>query len=363
MTSISPSAENDYTVFLVRPWHSGNASLYPHTMDGVEYINEVIRVMKRFLAPQGFEVRVDEDVFIPGLTLRENIHREIFDADLVIVLLDGLRPNVVYELGFAYGWHQFRRKSKTRSEGEKAAEVPSIVCFAERNATVLVRNLYPDPMAVPTLNGETVTILNPRLDLCKMFSDNSDLLVSYYDRLNLIGSLENELDRLVRAIRSAKSKQSIIRDLRLDEPTPDHSELPQDVSGESSLWQQYQKGRFVDVVNNLQQPKNFGQRKVLALSLMKLGRLYEAIGIWNQLLDDTDESHCAGVLLHLGICYYAVGELSFAENYFVQALDAGDERADRYLERIRRRSQRRSSPIKKSDDGNSDTAPQSSPGS
>jgi hypothetical protein len=357
MTSISPYAEKEYTVFLVRPWHSPSASLYPHMMDGVEYINEVIRVMKRFLGPQGFEVRVDEDVFIPGLTLRENLHREIFDADLVLVLLDGLRPNVVYELGFAYGWHQFRRKSKTRSEDEKAAEVPSIVCFAERNATVLVRNLYPDPMAVPTLNGETAQILNPRLDLCKMFSDNSDLLVSYYDRLNLIGSVENELDRLVRAIRSAKSKQSIIRDLPLDEPTPVNAESAQVAKGENDWWQLYEQGRFVDVVDRLQKPKDFGQRKVLALSLMKLGRLYESIGIWNQLLDDTDESHSAGVLLHLGICYYAVGELSNAENYFVQARDAGDARADRYLERIRRRSQRRTPPSTNSDTGNINNPP------
>lgn len=333
MSNITSYADKEYTVFLVRPWHSPQSSLYPHTMDGVEYINEAIHVIKRYLGPEGFEVRVDEDVFIPGLTLRENLHREIFDADLVLVLLDGLRPNVIYELGFAYGWHQFRQKASISADGGGETQVPSIVCFAEKHATVLVRNLYPNPLSVPTLSGDTATILNPRLDLCKMFSDNSDLLVSYYDRLNLIGSLEGELRRLVGVIRGAKSKQTIVRDASPEKPSQEEQE--------QDWWKLYEQSKYVDVVNQLQNPKTFSQRKVLALSLMKLGRLYESIAIWNQLLDDADQTNTAGILLHLGICYYAVGELSTATNFFRQSHSAGDQRANSYLERIRRRTQGR----------------------
>jgi tetratricopeptide (TPR) repeat protein len=255
----------------------------------------------------------------------------------------------VYELGFAYGWHQFRQKNKLAGDSGKDSEVPSIVCFAERNATVLVRNLYPEPMAVPTTTGSAVTILNPRLDLCKMFSDNSDLLISYYDRLNLIGSVEHELDRLVKAIRGAKSKQTIIRDVTLD--------MPSNEEKEQDWWQLYEQKRYVEVVNSLQKPQDFSQRKVLALSLMKLGRLYESIAIWNQLIDDADESHGGGVLMHLGICYYAVGELATAENYFYQAIEAGDDRAKNYLDRIHRRSSRRGSrPLENSNESSGNRA-------
>ncbi|MEW4454579.1 tetratricopeptide repeat protein [Bremerella sp. JC817] len=337
MARISSYAEKEYKIFLVRPWHSPSASLYPPIMDGVEYINDVIRIMERVLGDEGFEVRVDEKVFTPGLTLRENLHREIFDADLVLCLLDGLRPNVIYELGFAYGWHQFKQKNKSATEDGKEADAPSIVCFAEKNATVLVRNLYPEPLAVPTVDGQRARILNPKLEVCKMFSDNADLLISNYDRLDLSGSLERELRKLVKAFRGAKSKQTIVRDATKSETID-----PSDSSLQSQdWWQLYQEGKYVKVVNRLQKPKDFGERKVLALSLMKLGKLYESISIWNLLLEEADDDKSGGILFHLGICYYAVGEYSTAESYFRQALEANDNRAQEYLDRIGRRTQRR----------------------
>lgn len=340
MPHVSALAEKEFTVFLVRPWHNANSSLYPPIMDGVEYINEAIHIIKRFLGPKGFEVRVDEDVFVPGLTLRQNLHREIFDADLVLTLLDGLRPNVVYELGFAYGWHQLRTKSKVDSEEAGASESPTIVCLAERNATVLVRNFYPEPLSVPTINGEVATILNPKLDICRMFSDNSDILVSYYDRLNLVGSLEKELSRLVASLRGSSSKQSFVRSIEDETPPAD---VPQQHGGpatqqanDAKSWELYGQQKYLEVVNYLQNPETFDQRKVLALSLMRLGRLYEAIGVWKQLLENAGE-RIGGVLLHLGICFYAVGQLSTAAEYFAWARDAGDQRAIEYLERIRKK--------------------------
>ena len=328
MTKVTNLADKNFTAFLVRPWHNSKASLYPPVMDGVEYIDDAIRTIKQVLGKAEFEVRVDEDVFVPGFTIRENLQREIFNADLVVVLLDGLRPNVVYELGFAYGWHQLEM-TFDRDTDRAVSDVPRIVCFAEQNATVLARNMYPDPMAIPTVDGGTAKILNPKLDLSRIFSDNSDLLIAYYDRLNLQSSIERSLRRFVEAYSGSKSKQELVR-TALDE-TPE----PEIVDAQDG-WKLYSAGKHSEVVNLFENAKEFSERKVLALSLMKLGRLFEAIEIWKQLLPEARSSSKAGVLYHLGICHYVVKQKYIAENYFSRAKDEGDLRGERYLRKLRR---------------------------
>lgn len=70
---------------------------------------------------------------------------------------------------------------------------------------------------------------------------------------------------------------------------------------------------------------------------MRLGDLYQASTIWKQLLEEASPGARGGILLHLGICFYAVGQLSTAYEFFQRAKEEGDDRADRYLEKIRRR--------------------------
>lgn len=299
-------------VFIVRPWHSSHASLYPHIMDGVEYIDAVVSKIKSSLREyrhSAFDVRVDADVFIHGLTLRENIERELMDADLVLVLLDGLRPNVIYELGFAFG-----RRSAIKKP------LP-IICLCEQNATILVRNYYLEPMTVPTVTGEPAKILNPRLDISRVFSDNSDLLVLRYDRLDLDRTLEQALLSSIQAHLSQQSNLAVAVEATETEK-PEAPIAAKDDSGASSptinmLWQEYKGGNYQYVIDNIPRDPGYSERKVFALSLMRQGRISEALQQWKILAEKGHDA--AGALFHLGVCNYIVGEYDTAWKYFIQA--------------------------------------------
>lgn len=316
-------------IFLVRPWHNPSASLYPYTMDGVEYIDAVIKKIKSVFSQETqeqYEVRVDEDVFVPGRTLRQNLERELTDADLVLVLLDGLRPNVVYELGFAYG--------QRRDSDEGAESKPQIVCLAEKNATVLVRNLYPEPLAVPTATGDKVRILNPKLDLCKMFSDNSDLLVLTYDRLDLDGSLGVRLKKLIDEIRREESKQAIVSEAAGAMDSLSMDEKP----SSSDIWKLYEEKKYKAVVEKVGATASNENKKVLALAMMKLGQISEAIRVWQDL---TTSDKPASAFFHLGVCYYAISEYLTAILCFERAkqLESGT-RAQDWLQRAMKKLNR-----------------------
>jgi TolA-binding protein len=318
-------------VFIIRPWNNPKASLYPHMMDGVEYVNAVINTIKSTFGDERFEVRVDEDVFVPGLTLRQNLERELVDAEIILAILDGLRPNVVYELGFAFGLREAADVGPDDLQRQ-------IICLAERNATVLVRNYYSDPLAVPTTTGESVTILNPPLNICSSFSDNSDLLILNYDRLDLVGTLASRLKKLISEIQRDESKQDLASQAAATELRPSPATLEstgigsgnaeinlsseaQGTSGaifqSSDLWDMYERGDYQSVVERAQPPKDYEQKKVLGLSLMKLGRIYDAMQTWKDVLSNNTSSSAA--LFHLGVCYFVVKDYEKSAYYFEAA--------------------------------------------
>lgn len=335
-------------VFIVRPWHSPEASLYPHTMDGVEYVNAVIKTIKKVFVGTRFEVRVDEEVFVPGITIRENLERELTNAEVVLAILDGLRPNVVYELGLAYGQQE-------DSEGSSSEPSPRIVCLADRDATVLVRNYYPNPMSVPTTKGDDVTILNPPLNMATAFSDNADLLLLTYSRLDLDGTLGESLNRLINDLQSQESKTQIISNVPKEPPPSplspiakvDSGPLPASTSAAAAenapanaakppaplrdIWDLYESGRYADVVAKIGTPGDDEQKKVLALSQMKLGQIYEAMRIWRELAS----SENATAFFHLGICLYVVGRFEQAAYYIEKASRIEDsDRTKNWLSRV-----------------------------
>jgi hypothetical protein len=290
-------------------------------MDGVEYIDSVISVIKSVFQ-EDFDVRIDEDVFVPGETIRQNLERELTNADVVLALLDGLRPNVVYELGFAYG----------QRRGTGGEESPEIVCLMDRNATVLVRNHYPEAKAVPTITGEDVTVLNPPLDLAGSFSDNADLLVLTYDRLDLESTLKIPLRRWHSRLQSEESKTGAAS-ASMPEEGPSEEESP----ALDDLWEHYTNGQYESVVEGISSPSSYEERKVFALSLMKLGKIYEAMQMWRQMAIEGEREVSPGTHLHLGICHYVIKEYEMAAYHFQRAKNLGDDRADEWCDRTRRK--------------------------
>jgi hypothetical protein len=197
-------------IFVIRPWHDQSSSLYPHIMDGVEYIDGVIDALRASFPPKTYELRVDTEVFVPGESLRANVAREITDAEIVLVLLDGLRPNVVYELGIAHAL-QARLGSNPGDGGKR------VIPIAEANATVLVRNFYPSPLRVPMRDGSINTPLNPPLDLSAAWSDGSDILVHRYDRLNLAADIRTLVLRTIQRIVGDPAKGTMVADAAMED--------------------------------------------------------------------------------------------------------------------------------------------------
>jgi hypothetical protein len=314
-------------VFIVHPWHNARASLYPHVMDGVEYVDAVIGTIRSVFESERFDVRLDESVFVPGLTLRENLERELTNADIVLAILDGLRPNVVYELGFAYGYGKQREHCEEDSL--------QIICLADINATVLVRNYYSDPMSVPTNRGDSVVPLNPPLNMSTAFSDNSDLLILRYDRLDLNGSLGEQLCRLIKKMQSQETKSTVLSEATMESTKETEISVGSVSTGSpemnAKLWKLYAEGKFDEVVSIVAAPADHEQKKVLALSLMKLGMIFQAMQIWREMATG-EQRGLPGAFYHLGICYYVLGQYEKAAYYL--GLEQTD-RARKWLERAK----------------------------
>lgn len=337
MTSTDPSTDTR-RVFIIRPWSNPAASLYPPTMDGVEYIGSVLKVIKRAFDPGRFDVRFDEEVFIPGLTLRQNLERELVNAEIVIAILDGLRPNVVYELGFAFGYREGKQIGPDEPDRH-------IFCLAEKDATVLVRNYYPDPLAVPTTTGTVAKILNPRLNVCSSFSDNSDLLILHYDRLDLDGTLLARLTRLANDVLLVESKQFVAAEGAATETVPDPPEAGQQEDRLQRLWDLYRKRQYADVISTAQSPDNAEEKKVVALALMKTGRIFEATQLWRELVEI--QSVEASALFHLGVCHYVMREFEKAAFFFerAQAVEGNSTRVRSWIDRTRQKLSPKSWPL------------------
>ena len=323
------------TIFIVRPWHDARASLYPHVMDGVEYVEAVIEQIQAS-CDESFEVRFDKEVFLPGRTLRENVEGELKSADIVVVILDGLRPNVVYELGLARGLRL-----------SNDAQKPHIVCIVEKDATVLVRNFFPSPTKAPTLNGAEATVLNPRLDSSRFLSDNSDLLLLVYDRLRLPSTLGRPMTETLSQLNidppiQPTLDQGIKEGRDIDEPPappPAAVEATSRVSDTElkALWALYERGSYGEVIAGITANSSSEHRKLLALALMKSRKLSHAVQVWKALVSEKQQMNAAQ--FHLGVCYYAMGDYEAAIYWFSEARkgERDSTRTDKWLDRVRKR--------------------------
>lgn len=302
-------------------------------MDGVEYIDAVIFALREAFPTDQYEVRVDADVFVAGESLRANVEREINDAEIVLVLLDGLRPNVVYELGMA---HALQRRLGAPAGSQQRRVIP----LAEINATVLVRNLYPEPLKVPMRDGSTNTPLNPPLRLETAWSDGSDILVQRYDRLKLHADIRRIVDGLVASMSNEPSKGALVAE-SFSSGADDGNSEGDGASDEQSadhvladLRKLYREGDYAQVVkrgSGAQLPK---VRKLVALSLMRLGRISEAMDLWSGLEEEAGEVNSA--LFHLGVCNYVISEFTRAHSYFQRAVEGNYGKvANRWLSRAR----------------------------
>lgn len=103
----------------------------------------------RLVLSQHFDQRLTPAALKSGESQRERILSEMAGAAFGVVILDGLRPNVVFEYGIMVGMNK------------------SVLLFMEESAEVDVPGFYPEETTVP---GER-TVIN----LNSQFSDIADI--------------------------------------------------------------------------------------------------------------------------------------------------------------------------------------------
>jgi len=111
-----------------------------------------------------FEIKLTPSALESGASQREQITALIEDAAFATVILDGLRPNVVLELGMIL------------------AHRKQVLLFKESEAVVDIQGLYGSPSAELRINS-------PAINLDTQLSDIKDINYALWTRFDLKGTL------------------------------------------------------------------------------------------------------------------------------------------------------------------------------
>lgn len=322
---MSSIEKNKPRVFIVRPWHDPRTSLYPPVMDGVEYIDSAVSIVSKELERE-FTPVYDTNSFVFGETVLTNVISLMEPCVAVVVFLDGMRPNVVYEMGIAQGL------------GRK------ILCLKEKNATVLVRNYYSNPTAVDTLDGGGAKILNPLINICKIFSDVSNVLVMPYDRIDLKNTLEAKVNDSLKKLlgKSLDEAREVSQDATeiMNEGKEESQELvwqEEPTDSEGIISEMYDQRQYEKIIDLYKGTDGFNESKFVALSYLRLSSVSESRDMWLGMLRKYGK--IPGVVFHLGLCYYILRDYERAA-YYVQialASERDGKRAKQLMDKIKKK--------------------------
>jgi hypothetical protein len=112
-----------------------------------------------------FKVKLTPSALESGASQREQIMELIERCSFAIVILDGLRPNVVFELGVIY------------------AKGKPLMLFKETDALVDIHGLYASPTAELKINA-------PPVNLDTQLSNLKDLYHAPWNRFDVKGTLK-----------------------------------------------------------------------------------------------------------------------------------------------------------------------------
>jgi hypothetical protein len=123
------------------------------------HVPVLIDCLRIVLGPY-YEVKLTPSALESGASQREQITALIENCCFAIVVLDGLRPNVVFELGLIY-----------------AKEIP-LILFKESEALVDIHGLYSSPTAELKINA-------PPVNLDTQLSNLKDLYHAPWNRFDV----------------------------------------------------------------------------------------------------------------------------------------------------------------------------------
>ncbi len=118
----------------------------------------------RIVVGPHFEIKLTPSALESGASQRAQIVALIENAAFAIVILDGLRPNVVFELGMVHG-----------------KNLP-VLLFKESEAVVDIQGLYSNPPA-------ELRVTSPSVNLDTQLSDLKDINYAIWTRFDLQGTL------------------------------------------------------------------------------------------------------------------------------------------------------------------------------
>jgi hypothetical protein len=151
-----------------------------------EHVPVLIDCLRIVLGPH-FEVKLTPSALESGASQREQIKALIEGCSFAIVILDGLRPNVVFELGLI-----------------DAKDKP-LILFKEAEAFVDIQGLYASPPAELKINASPV-------NLDTQLSNLKDLYHAPWNRFDVKGTLKLVWEEY------RKKKSEIERYVEIPEP-------------------------------------------------------------------------------------------------------------------------------------------------
>jgi len=128
----------------------------------VDYINHIIECIKQVMDEFGIEVKTLSSSIRPQESQYQKILEVLKGCIVGIVILDGLRPNVIFEYGILLGLDK------------------PVIAFKDEDAVINVESLYTDNDSKQKL--KEARIENPKLDIDKHLSDIKDLHWISYNR-------------------------------------------------------------------------------------------------------------------------------------------------------------------------------------
>ena len=232
----------------------------------VSYIDNVIHIIREIMGNY-FEVETLSDSIKPQESIREKISNLLKDCVLGIVILDGLRPNVILEYGALL-----------------ALGKPVIV-LRDENAEIDIKNLD------DSLKG----ISNPKLDIDKHLSDVKGLWCPPYDWRNpkeLKERLENDLKKFKDDILAEIRKSFSTREIdRLDTSNykkfqDEFIKLAEYIIG--SVPPKYEQIKVID--ENIHHLANKSKVRLSSKYYFELGNIYEKLAKHEEAIGSYDKA-------------------------------------------------------------------------
>lgn len=157
----------------------------------VDHIYVILEIIENTLRRRNFKPRQLGDDIRSGQDYLKKLHELIDDSVLGIIILDGFRPNVLFEFGFLTG----KRKK--------------LIILQSKKACINIKSLFPDAKESGLTQSQFSKLKLPFLSISQHLSDFAGKHIAYFDwgakltdPLHVSNILIKELEKLENEIQN-----------------------------------------------------------------------------------------------------------------------------------------------------------------